>query len=117
MRPSQTCQMNGPLREELGVLGEEVVAQPGLQRRSGRARLGEEAVKERRGPGVAVGAGEEGPQALRGRALAAHRHERDEAIGIGQLVERVGLLVRPAIAEQAGDGHLERRLGARRWCP
>ena len=107
----------GPLREELRVLGEEVVAQPGLEGRARGAGLGKESLEERRGPGVAVRPGEEGPEPLGGRTLAAHRHERDEAVGVGELVESIGLLVRPAVPEQAGDSDLERCLRSRRRCP
>ena len=109
--------MNGRLAKSFDVLGEEVVAQPGVEGLAGRAGLGEEAVEQRRRPGVPVRPGEQGPQALGGRALAAHGHERDEAVGVRELVEPVGLLVRPAVPEQAGGRDLERRLGRRRRCP
>ena len=99
----------GTVVEELGVLGEEVVAQPVVEVLAGRAGLGEEALEQRRRPGIPVGPGEQGAQALGGRALAADRR-RHEAIGVSELVERIGLLVGPAVAEQTGDRDLERRL-------
>src|SRR6266508_1099622 len=96
------------LLEQFHVLSEEVIAERGLERPAGRAGFGEESIKKCGRPGVAVGASEEAAQALSSGPLATDGDQRDETIGINELIESVGLLIGPAVSEQAGDRHLER---------
>jgi len=100
----------GPVVEQLAVLLEEGVAQPLLQG-AGVSDGGEQVGERLRVPVGGVGRGEEIGEAVGRRALAAQGGDADDAVGVGVRVEGVGLLVGPAVAEEAGDGDVEGGVG------
>jgi hypothetical protein len=103
-----------PLVEERAVLGEEALAvgEPGREVLAAEADLIEQAVQLGGRPGIAPGVGEEGTQALGGRLIRTQRWKRHDAVRVGVGVERIRLLVRPAVAEEPRDRDLQRRGGA-----
>src|SRR5690606_14945556 len=64
-------------------------------------------------PLASVGTREEGAKPVRGRGLAPDGRDADDAVLIRELVQRVRLLVRPAVAKETRHGNLERLGGVR----
>ena len=91
------------------MLLEEAVAEPVVEDRARLgAGLGQQLVLQRRGPVRAEGGPQDLAQPLGGGRLAPHGGDGDDAVGVGQRVELVRLLIGPAVAEQTGHGDLER---------
>ena len=114
----------GAVVEELGVLLEELVAQPVFEG-LGFAAFEPGGGDERAFVEGAEGGGEELAQAGGGGLLAVERRKADDAVFVGEGFQAVGAeggaigeaaagLARPAVAEQAGDGDVEWLGGARR---
>ena len=112
----------GAVVEELGVLLEELVAQPVFES-FGFAALEPGGGDEGAFVEGAEGGGEELAQAGSGGLLAVERWEADDAVFVGEGFQPIGAeggaigeaaagLARPAVAEQAGDGDVERLGGA-----
>ena len=114
----------GAVVEELGVLLEELVAQPVFEG-FGFAALEPGGGDEGAFVEGAEGRSEELTQAGGGGLLAVERREADDAVFVGEGFQPVGAeggaigeaaagLARPAVAEQAGHGDVERLGGALR---
>lgn len=99
----------GAVVEPLAVLLEEPVAEPVVERRARLGTgLGEQPGLHRPGPFQPEGGPQDLTQPLGGGGLAPRGGDGDDAVLVGQRVEVVRLLVRPAVAEQPRHGDLER---------
>ena len=118
----------GAVLEAPGVLLEELVAQPDVQVLAGAVGVGQQLGQDAGLPTAGLdglpGGDEQGQQAVVGGRLAAHRGQADDAVVIhmagqglaardpgaglvGEFHLGVGL-GRPAVAQEAGDGDLQR---------
>ena len=118
----------GAVVEALGVLLEELLAQPDVQALAGAVGIGQQLVEHGGLPAAGLhglpGGNQQLEQAVMRGRLAAHRGQADDAVVVGvlgqhfaagnpgaglvgQFHRRVGL-GRPAVAGQAGDGDLQR---------
>ncbi len=114
----------GTVVEEFGVLLEELATLPVFDG-FGFAALEPDGGDEGAFVEGAKGGGKELPQACGGVLLAVERRKTDDAVFVGEGFQPVGAegkaigeaaagLARPAVAEQAGNGHMEWLLGASR---
>ena len=116
----------GALVEKPAVLLEETVAQPFLDRLgrpAARHRGGQQLPFRGGGPVIPIGRGEQQPQPVGRRGLAAHGCKTDNAIGVSELIEAPAaidprayflghmhlrvLFCRPAVTEQPGDSDVQ----------
>ena len=117
----------GALLEAGDVLLEELVAQPLRQRQAVATGVAQQLSFACRRPVAAEGFGEQRTQAIHGCRFAAHGRQADDAVVVDQAVEflaacdpvtrlvrefHLGIRFRrPAVAEQTGDGNLQRISG------
>ena len=111
----------GPVMEQLQVLGEELVAEPVVERLARRTRAIKQAGEFRCGPFGAEGIGQQRSQPFVRRGFTGDGGEADDAVAVRVALQPVGVerlavheaqsrLARPEIAEEARDGDLKRRV-------
>ena len=109
MRPSQRCQTKGRLWNRLQCCSKKLLRSQSSSVVPGLAPASVEQLGlQRRGPFRPEGGPQDLAQPLGGGRLAPDGGDGDDAVVVGQGVEVVRLLIRPAVAEQPGHGDLER---------